>query len=410
MNSSNTIICPSCSNPIKTLGGGRVKIANCKSCGNTINLDDNRIIYNFEKARNPATIPFTIGSSGKINHIEYTIIGRVDYSIIDSTDYESWSELLLFNKKYGYAWLVVSNNYLEFSKRYRKLPLLTWDDANNLNYLEVKNSKYEFDSNYLARVTYIEGELNYIARIGDRFEFIEFSSSRYNISLEKSKNEIEAYWSQPLEKEKIYNAFNISSNTKQYEANNYIFKNTIIDDKEDKSSKDAKPFEKLLFSIILFLLFSVAYFKVESPNHQIVSTFANTKEYNLNFNVEEEKHLVEITLKYDKSYNLTNSKLNIYNSNSNSPLFTLSDRVGKYSNGEKIGKIHFGATEAKIYLNLKKGSYRLNLPSNTNNQNPYINIVEGVARYDYLIFMIIIPLILFFLSVVISFINRILRY
>jgi len=76
-----SIKCPNCSAPLAIIGGGRVQTITCAYCKSVIDLNDNyKILSQFKNVIDPQ-VPFKIGMRGKIENVEWTIIGWIVYKI-----------------------------------------------------------------------------------------------------------------------------------------------------------------------------------------------------------------------------------------------------------------------------------------------------------------------------------------
>lgn len=100
---------------------------------------------------------------GILKEIEYTIIGRVDYGVIEYPD-SHWTDFLLFSPLYGYAWLTYEEGSLSYSRRERKFPNLEWNEIVGHSHIVVDNRSYETYDRYSAKIFYVEGELTWVAK------------------------------------------------------------------------------------------------------------------------------------------------------------------------------------------------------------------------------------------------------
>jgi len=209
MSSVQSIKCTNCGAPLKLLGGGRVMTVTCAYCKSVIDLNDNyKVLSNFKNVKGLHERPFDIGMKGVVKEIEYTIIGRVDYRVIEYPD-SQWTDFLLFSALYGYAWLTYEEGSLSYSRRERKFPNLEWREITGHSHIVVGERSYETYDAYSAKIVYVEGELTWVAKKNDNISFIDLIDPPFGISAEKSKNEIEYYQSEYLNADEVYEAFSV---------------------------------------------------------------------------------------------------------------------------------------------------------------------------------------------------------
>lgn len=84
MSRVQSIKCTNCAAPLKLLGGGRVESVTCSYCKSVLDLNDNyKVLSSFRNTKALNALPFELGMKGVLRGIDYTIIGRVDYRVIE---------------------------------------------------------------------------------------------------------------------------------------------------------------------------------------------------------------------------------------------------------------------------------------------------------------------------------------
>jgi len=209
MAEARAITCPHCNAPLRLRGGGRVLTVTCHYCHSIIDLNKHyRILGRFKNIQRPDT-PFSIGMEGELFGVHYTIIGMVAHELPDFSG-ETWVDFLLFSPLYGYAWISYEEGYTSFSRRTRHFPALEWNTLGTIKKeIEVEERRYTYAEYYSSKITYVEGELTWLAKKGYKTEYKSFLAPPYGISIEKTKQELEWYKEEYIPAETLYDAFDI---------------------------------------------------------------------------------------------------------------------------------------------------------------------------------------------------------
>lgn len=200
-----SIKCTSCGAPLALRAGHKIRSLTCQYCGAVMDTrDEFAVLDKFVNQDKPIT-PLDIGMQGEINDIEFTIIGMVASTAEGST----WVDYLLYSPTHGYAWLSYQQGHLLFERRVRDLP------DNNLNYLKhrlgsrfyVDGKQYQLFDHYQSTISYVAGELTWIAKRGDTSAVIEAINPPYLYNQEQTHGETEYYLGQYLNAEDVLNSF-----------------------------------------------------------------------------------------------------------------------------------------------------------------------------------------------------------
>jgi len=390
MSKHYAIKCTNCAAPLDLLGGGRVQTVTCAYCHSTLDLNDHyKVLAEFENVRRPLG-PFEIGMRGNIKGVEWTIIGWITYKTAEFPT-EEWNEFFLYSPTHGYAWLVYENDMVYFSKRVRDFDLLQWQTNKPKTIFYHKGHYVRNEGSYLSYVDYVEGELSWIAKFGDKFTCWDYNGVRYQtLSIEKGTNELEVYHTEKLKKSDIYSAFDLeykeeSRTTKEASKKEVSLGNDITIDDEIETPSANKGFMILFLIMVLFALSSLFYSKT-----------IFTKTYSSNF---------ETQITIDSSAFLTSIKLSVTGSGD------ADNKLWLYKEGKKIfyidkNKVYFikkdigqswkyNAASATIYLKLDKGTYRLVCHKNSNQTYTKLTMEQEVIRIKYIIPLLVILVFLF---------------
>ena len=385
MVSKYSIKCTGCAAPLTLLGGGRVETITCSYCKSVLDLNDEyKVLSTFKNTKEKYAHPFDIGMKGRLKGVDYTIIGRVTYREIEAP-FEEWSDFLLFSPIYGYAWLTYEQGHLLFSRRNRTFPSLSWDDTYFVENIKIDQHIYKPFTHYEARIIYVEGELTWVAKKGDKISFIDFIDPPYGLSAEKSKSEIEYYSSEYLDADEVYTIFGVPKERRE----------------ERSDFNPLRPFSRPLLKswstvamwVMVIWFFVFVGFLIDGSGKEVTSfNISGDAPIEKRFLLSSDKYLTTITLDAKSSTALDNYNITLYkeqkiifssSSNRNTIFDYKTQKVDKIlTHWERKSK------KVKIYLDLpEKGTYRIVLGKvdKSRDSTLKVSIEEGVIRVSYLL-------------------------
>jgi len=410
-----SIQCTNCGAPLQIYGGGRVTTITCQYCNSVLDLANHyKVLAQFNSKHRPL-VPFTLGMTGKVKGVEWTIIGWVAYKTVDSP-IERWSEFFLYSPLYGYGWLIYEEGEVSFGRRVRDFALRGWQDRGGSKSIFYKKGHYLLaEEPYSVEVDFVQGELSYIAKADDKIECWDYSGIKgKTISIEKSKNEIEVYLNERLETKDVYDSFGVKEEVleeikkeKEKEAKekenttDKLFDEEDIDDTKKPISTFAKGISLLaaiLISTIIYSLFS----------EKILVKESTSRPFEQMFTVDSSAFISQIDIKAPSPQLLDNLRFKIFKSNK--LVFSI-DKNGSYTNKTaKTSTWKSGWDDAlTIYTKLDEGLYRASLqfvyPSE---HNPKISVTikERVVRLKYIVPLLIIMIIILLPTIKEKFISR----
>ena len=382
------IKCTNCAAPLDILGGGRVQTITCAYCHSTLDLNDNyKVLAKFDDVRRPLG-PFEIGMRGNIKGVEWTIIGWVTYKTAEFPS-EEWNEFFLYSPTHGYAWLVYEEGKLSFSKRVRDFDLLSWKEKKPRTVFYHKGHYVRQESSYLTYVQYVEGELSWVAKFGDKFTTWDYNGVRYqSLSIEKTNDELEVYHTQKLNQKDVYTAFSLEykeDKTKQIPSGDDV---TI----EEENTHTALSFSNMhIYPFIILILLAIASLFYSKT----IFEKSYTQNFETQINVSSSAFLTSISLKV-KGSGTANNKLSLYKKDKK--IFYI-DKDKVYFIKKDLGSTWYkGDSVATIYLKLDKGSYRLVCQKEAPQTTTTLSIKQEVIRLKYIIPLIIFFMLIFILS------------
>lgn len=204
-----TFNCPKCGTALDLKNAGRSQSIVCPSCGSQIDLTspEYNILGNVGRRMEPQVTPFQLGMRGNLSGQEFEIIGRVVYR---DDEGDVWDEWLLLSAAGEYVWISDSENE----------GMALWHSFIPTN--PVEPSSLEEDQSLVLRKTrvtvrdlgtmkieYLEGELTWKAGVGDQVGYGEADSASERISIEYSRDEVEFYWGEDLDRNATAKAFGV---------------------------------------------------------------------------------------------------------------------------------------------------------------------------------------------------------
>ena len=380
-----SIKCTNCAAPLTLLGGGRVESITCSYCKSVLDLNDNyKVLSNFKKVKERHKLPFELGMKGKLKGVEYTIIGRITYTETIYVDH-SWSDFLLFSPMYGYAWLTYEQGHLLYSKRNRTFPNLTWEEIEQQSLVVVDEQEYKPYDAYTAKVTYVEGELTWIAKYGDKINYIDLVSTPYGISAENNGKEIEFYNDEYLDANEVYEAFSVSNEQRDTAKGFHPLKPLN------------RPFFKELSKISLWFIFIMGLlmmgFVLDGSGKTLLSfNTANLSPVKEPFTLTSTKYLTSIHIKANSAKALNNFNIKLFKeeqlifSLTQNNAYIFDETTAKVS--KRLETWERRAKEIMVYLNLEKeGLYQLSVEPIDSSVVSILDIEveEKASRLNYLL-------------------------
>ena len=231
--SKDVVSCSSCNSPINT----HAQQGDCKGCGAAIEVQSpdalscvceycgsiNEIkkgeltligkMQRKEKKRKDFNLPLKIGMIGNFDGAPYQIVGFVRYVEYDEGLKYYTNDFLLYNKDKGYRWLSEYNGHYTLEEKIKGAPTCFKDAKDCLR--RFQKSKFKFDgTNWQVyesgsyQIDWVEGELPWVAKQGDRYQYMDAIAPPYMLSAEVTGREIEWTKAKYLTTKEVVKAFN----------------------------------------------------------------------------------------------------------------------------------------------------------------------------------------------------------
>lgn len=200
-----SISCTECAAPLHLHGGHKVRTLTCSYCGSVLDMrDEYKVLHSFLNRRRPPA-PFELGASAELRGVQFTIIGLIEFQTADCS---GWLEYSLYSPTHGYAWLEIENGHFVLSHRVRDAPLTAVPTARKQTF-KARGRTFEVFERYSAKITYVEGELTWIARAGDAVLITDAVDPPFVYSIERTAEEEEYSFGEYIEAQTVYAAFGI---------------------------------------------------------------------------------------------------------------------------------------------------------------------------------------------------------
>lgn len=200
------INCAGCGASLELLGGYRARGLACRYCGAVMDGHDGyRLVVQHRGLARPDT-PVALGARGAIKGVEFTVIGTIEWR----SGEDRWVDHQLFSPTHGYCWLTWDDGHLVFGRRTRDVPVPA-GPAGLAPKREVRlgDRAYRVFETYDARITFVEGELTWVAKVGDAARATEAIAPPYSLAYEQAGDEWEYGLGEYLDQAEARRAFGL---------------------------------------------------------------------------------------------------------------------------------------------------------------------------------------------------------
>lgn len=375
--SAYAISCPNCGGSLDVFGGGRqIATLTCKYCGSVLDVEhEYKVLAEFKKVPLPST-PFRLGMQGKIKDIEFTIIGMVAYGSVKwvSVGEDTWVDFMLHSPTHGYAWLSYENGHTLFSRRTRKLPSVKLASLDPKEKFTFDGRTYRLYEHYRAFVTYVQGELTWIARKNDVTAFSDAIAPPYGLSQERTYNESEYFISEYLDAKTVCESFGVKAET----PNSFHALKPFSAPKRKALSQVSA-----LFAILTLLVITVL--SLFYSGHTVSQAFFQTKTERIAFHIDDPSHLVELNLRSNVDNDWIYYDMSVKN-REGEEVYSLGKEISYYHGYEGGESWSEGSKRATAYFKVAhSGDYfvQFNAPEYRRAVQTNVAIKENVIRTFY---------------------------
>ena len=207
-----SIQCKKCAAPLSLHGGGhRIRALTCEYCGAVMDVQKDYALLETVQRSGATHMPTDFRrSEGNIKDIPFIVIGMIEYR---SSYGDRWTDLHLYSKTHGYAWLSYQLGHFTFTRRVRNLPSRDMATLSPRSTFRVRDEPYRFMETYQAEIIYVVGELTWVAKIGDTTILRDAIAPPYLFSMEETENEHEYHLTEYIDPDEIKDNFELSFDT-----------------------------------------------------------------------------------------------------------------------------------------------------------------------------------------------------
>ncbi len=199
-----SINCTQCAAPLALHGGHKVRSITCGYCGSVMDTRESfKVVKQFKDLARPRA-PIRIGMRGRLSGVEFTVIGVVQWRTVGYGD--SWLEFMLFSPTHGYAWLEYARGHFVFTRRVRDVPRIPHERKARF---KAMGEEFRVFERYEARIAFVEGELTWVASVGDTTTIIEGVAPPRIFAAERTEGEEEYLIGEYVQPEEVYESFGL---------------------------------------------------------------------------------------------------------------------------------------------------------------------------------------------------------
>lgn len=217
MTGSTAINCTQCGAGLEVLGGGRVRAHVCGYCGAELDAQDKyKVLRQFKDMKRP-TSPFQVGMEGEIDGVHMVVIGTVGREEVHGGRSWNWVNHQLYSPTHGYAWLTWEDGNVVFTRKTRRVPSPSFISEHKIENSESRPTVrlddriYTYFSSGSSRITFVEGEFNWIPEMGDRNKYVSLTCSDEMLSIAEGKGEREYELTTLPDRDTIFTSFGIDA-------------------------------------------------------------------------------------------------------------------------------------------------------------------------------------------------------
>jgi hypothetical protein len=346
--------CTQCGAPLSLHGGHKVQSLTCGYCGSVLDAhDDFKVVKTYKDLRRPRC-PIKIGMSGRIKDVDFVAIGMVQYR---DEEFSSWLEIALFSPTHGYAWLEYDHGHFVFSRRTREMPEFEGHLHHQSPFLACGYLFYTH-SIYTATVTFVEGELTYVAAIGDRVRLTEGIAPPLGYTIEDTADEQEYQLSEYLQPRAVYDAFGLDSEEARDVSGVHPIQPYTPSGLTSGLRLAGMCFAPLALVLLLYTLFFGSGSVILNQSINAAQLYGKQGAPSKNFTVRDAQNLISL----DLSSNFKNAWgfFDVVVTKDNEPVFSMGKQISYYSGYSGGESWSEGSTSAHAYFKVPTaGTYTL---------------------------------------------------
>ncbi len=194
--------CPQCGGPLEIRAPDQTQRIACPYCGSLLDAASFAVLEAL--ASPPVTPLIPLGSKGRLEGKEWTVIGFLERSVTVEDIRYPWHEYLLYEPRHGFRWLVEAKGHWSFVEPARAGDVRSVGE--NKEYLGVTFKHFQGGT---ARVDHVLGEFYWAVARGDAVETNDYVSPPHMLSSEGDASELNWSFGTYKEPEEVWQAYNL---------------------------------------------------------------------------------------------------------------------------------------------------------------------------------------------------------
>lgn len=201
------VTCEGCGATVPLHGGDDARSVVCSFCNSQLDVSGTEpSVLGVITDEDRPQFPFELGDEFTFRESVYELVGHLRYK----ESYYIWDEFLLHSEQEGYRWLSYENGHFSIGEKINESP--SGVDLQNRSFptsVHLRDHRWKFYESGTAHVTFVDGELPWIAKVEDEVNYGDYISPPYMLSAEWTGSEAEWFEMEYLPPETVAEGFGL---------------------------------------------------------------------------------------------------------------------------------------------------------------------------------------------------------
>ncbi len=202
------IQCEGCGATVPMHGGNDAKSVRCSFCGSQMDVtrSEPSLLGTITDDQRP-DVPFKLGQTFNFRDAAYLTVGHLRYK----EGFYRWDEFLLHNNTTGYHWLIMAEGHFSFGQAIPERPNgIDLQGGWFPDSFEFQGHKWDYYEDGTAEITFVDGEMPWVAALGDQAKYMDAVDPPYKLSAEWTATEAEWFLLEYVPHSDVAAGFNMS--------------------------------------------------------------------------------------------------------------------------------------------------------------------------------------------------------